>query len=168
MPTHRLGEISGLTLTYLNKSSTHIPWSPSPQGRLFCKVQWQRQVVDQRHGSLRMPFIDASTKDSMSTQMYAAIFFHGLKKYGDHLNYQTIGFVMSENIEQHRATPKSTDCSATHPSKEFDKSWRRANPAHFATNCSGYPSFYLSKLQSYFGLPCPPHVWIQLVCSEPA
>jgi hypothetical protein len=54
-------------------------------------------------------------------QMYAAIFFHGLKKY-DHLNCQTIGFVMSKNIEQHRATPKSTGCSVSHPSKEFDKS----------------------------------------------
>ena len=88
-------------------------------------------------------------------QIYAAIFFHGLKKYGDHLNCQTIGFVMSKNIEQHRATPKSTGCSVSHPSKEFDKSWRRASPAHSATSCSGYPSFYLSKLQSYFGIQYP-------------
>ena len=64
----------------------------------------------------------------MSTQMYAAIFFHGLKKYGDHLNYQTIGFCY---VLKYRETPKST------------------------TNCSGYPSFYLSKLQSYFGIQYP-------------
>ena len=110
--SHRLGEIRGLTLT----NQAHISRG------------LQVQVVDQRHGRLRMPFIDASKNDSMSTQMYAAIFFHGLKKYGDHLNYQTIGFCY---VLKYRETPKST------------------------TNCSGYPSFYLSKLQSYFGIQYP-------------